>query len=56
LAATHPARAVGYQDETWWSRLKQPALHAWTAAEPLRLLQVEADKADPDREALACYG
>jgi transposase len=47
---------LGYQDETWWSRLKQPALHAWTPAEPLRLLQVEADKADPDPKALACYG
>ena len=46
----------GYQDETWWSRLKQPARHAWTAAEPLRLLQAEADKADPDPKALACYG
>ncbi len=32
------------------------ALHAWTADEPLRLVQVEADKADPDPKALACYG
>lgn len=47
---------LGYQDETWWSRLKQPAAHAWTADEPLRLLQLEADKADPDPKALACYG
>ena len=47
---------LGYLDETWWSRLKQPALHAWTADEPLRLLQVEADRADPDPKALACYG
>jgi transposase len=47
---------LGYQDETWWSRLKQPALHAWTAAEPLRLLQLEKDKADSDPKALACYG
>ena len=56
LAQTHPDWALGYLDETWWSRLKQPALHAWTADEPLRLLQVEADKADPDPKALACYG
>lgn len=47
---------LGYLDETWWSRLKQPTVHAWTADEPLRLLQVEADKADPDPKALACYG
>jgi transposase len=56
LTATHPDWVLGYLDETWWSRLKQPTLHAWTAAEPLRLLQVEADKADPDPKALACYG
>jgi len=31
-------------------------LHAWTADEPLRLLQGEADRADPDPKALACYG
>ena len=37
LAAAHPDWVLGYQDETWWSRLKLPALHAWTADEPLRL-------------------
>jgi hypothetical protein len=47
---------LAYLDETWWSRLQQPALHAWTADEPLRLLQQEADRADPDPKALACYG
>jgi hypothetical protein len=31
-------------------------LHAWTADAPLRLHQVEADPADPDPKALACYG
>jgi transposase len=56
LAATHPDWVLGYLDETWWSRLKQPALHAWTADEPWRLLQQEADKTDPDPKALACYG
>jgi hypothetical protein len=47
---------LGYQDETWWSRLKQPARHAWTAADPVRLLQLEKDPNDPDLKALACYG
>jgi transposase len=47
---------LGYQDETWWSRLAQPALHAWTPDEPLRLVQPTADPADPDPPALACYG
>src|SRR3954462_10579350 len=35
LAARHPAWVVGYADEVWWSRLAQPALHAW--GETLRL-------------------
>jgi hypothetical protein len=46
---------LGYQDETWWSRLARPAMHAW-ADEPMRLRQVEAERADPDPKALACYG
>src|SRR5205085_9936993 len=29
LAARHPAWVVGYADEVWWSRLAQPAMHAW---------------------------
>lgn len=47
---------LGFEDEVWFSRLAQPNLHAWTDAEPLRLLQKEKDKADPDPVALACYG
>src|SRR5437764_4103706 len=31
LAQSHPEWVLGYQDETWWSRLAQPCLHAWTA-------------------------
>jgi transposase len=47
---------LGYQDETWWSRLAHPALHAWTPDEPLRLVERTADNGDPDPKALACYG
>jgi transposase len=47
---------LGFQDETWWSRLALPALHAWAGAQPLRLAQREADRADPDPKALSCYG
>jgi hypothetical protein len=37
--------------------LAQPNLHAWAAAEqPLRLVELERAKDDPDRKALACYG
>jgi transposase len=56
LARAHPDWVLGYQDETWWSRLAQPALHTWATAGPLRLLELAADKGDPDPKALACYG
>lgn len=47
---------LGWQDETWWSRLALPALHAWAGAVPLRLVERTADKADADPKALCCYG
>jgi transposase len=56
LAAAHPDWVLGYQDETWWSRLAQPSLHTWMADEPLRLVERTAEQADPDPKALACYG
>jgi transposase len=56
LAASHPDWVMGFQDETWWSRLALPALHAWTDDEPLRLLEQTVARTDPDPKALACYG
>lgn len=48
---------MGFEDETWWSRLAQPNLHTWAAAEqPLRLVELARAKDDPERKALACYG
>jgi hypothetical protein len=47
---------LGFQDETWWSRLAVADLHAWTDNEPLRLHQPEVERGDPDPKALACYG
>jgi DDE superfamily endonuclease len=47
---------LGFEDETWWSRLAQPALHAWAGAQPLRLLERAAPRDDPDPKALCCYG
>lgn len=47
---------LGFQDEVWFSRLCQPNLHAWTDDQPLRLMAKEAEKADPDPKAIACYG
>ena len=57
LAEDNPEWALGYEDETWWSRFEQPSLHSWAeAGEPMRLLQKEAKKDDPDPKALSCYG
>ncbi len=47
---------LGFQDETWWSRLALPSLHAWTDDEPLRLQEQTVDRSDPDPKALCCYG
>ena len=56
-AAAHPTWLLGFEDETWWSRLAHPALHAWTDGDrPLRLVAQTVAKNDPDRKALACYG
>jgi hypothetical protein len=46
---------LGFQDETWWPRLALPSVSAW-GEQPLRLVQREADKGDPDPKALSCYG
>jgi transposase len=57
LALTHPAWALGFEDEVWWSRLARPALHSWAEADqPLRLVEQTVAKNDPDPKALACYG
>jgi transposase len=56
LAATHPDWVLGYADETWWSRLALPRLHAWTGDGPLHLVERERPRDDPDPKALSCYG
>jgi hypothetical protein len=43
---------LGFQDETWWTRLAQPDLFAWAGEQPLRLYPNEHG----GKEALACYG
>ncbi len=56
LAQTQPGWAVGFEDETWWSRVARPALHAWSDGEPVRLAERTVPGGDPDPKALACYG
>ena len=56
-AAHHPDWVLGCEEETWWSRLARPALHAWAAADqPLRLVEQTVARDDPDPKAVACYG
>lgn len=47
---------LGFQDETWWTRLAQPGLFAWAAADPLRLGANAKDPKGGGPEAIACYG
>ncbi len=48
---------LGFEDEVWWSRLAQPDLHSWTAADDrLRLEEKAVAPDDPDPKAVACYG
>ncbi len=48
---------MGFEDETWWSRYEQPAMHAWAEEDrPVRLVEQPIAKDDPDPKALACYG
>jgi transposase len=58
VAERQPAWALGFADETWWSRFAQPQAHSWveTATGPLRLIEQDPPKGDPDPKALACYG
>src|SRR5262245_28369184 len=37
-AAARPDWVLGFQDETWWTRLAQPNVFAWAGEQPLRLL------------------
>lgn len=58
LTHQHPDWALGFADETWWSRCAQPQARTWAddADGPLRLIEQDVPKADPDPKALACYG
>jgi hypothetical protein len=57
MVKTHADWVLGFEDETWWSRLEQPNLNNWAEADrPLRLLEKALAKDDPGPKALACYG
>jgi transposase len=53
----HPAWALGFGDEVWWSRLAQPNQHAWTEPEATyKLQELTLPTDDRNPKALACYG
>lgn len=56
LASERSDWAVGFEDETWWSRVARPGLHAWSDAGPPRLVDQSVPRDDPDPKAMACYG
>jgi transposase len=57
LAEGLPEWGVGFEDESWFSRLARPALGSWSeAGEPLRLVEQSVEKDDPDPKAISCYG
>ena len=57
LAKAHSSWVLAFADETWWSRLARPSLHAWAKeGKPLRLVEQSVAKDDPDPKALSCYG
>jgi hypothetical protein len=48
---------VGFEDETWGSRVAPPALQAWTPApQPLRVVEQPGPPTAPDPKARACSG
>jgi len=51
---------LGFQDETWWSRVTQPSLYAWAEeGAALRLVEQTSPKDDPDPApdpVGGCYG
>jgi hypothetical protein len=57
LSESNEGWVVGFEDETWWSRLALPSMHTWSAdGEPWRLAQRSITKDDPDPKAISCYG
>ena len=58
LSKHHPDWALGYLDQTWWSRLRQPLGYTWgdSTSKGLRMEILSFPKEDKAPKALACYG
>jgi hypothetical protein len=45
---------LGFLDEVWWSRLRDPMMHSWTEkSQPLKLVEKTPDKPETDPKAIA---
>jgi transposase len=57
LSKQNPDWILGFADEVWWSRLRDPMMHSWSEdGKPLQLLEKTTDKTEVDPKAIACYG
>jgi DDE superfamily endonuclease len=56
MAANHPDRALGFEDDVWWRREAQPPRHAWSDDTPLRVAETTGPAKDPAGKAVACDG
>jgi transposase len=57
VAKSSPDWVIGFEDETWWSRLARPRLNAWSAKDQaIRLYELSVPKEDKTPKALAAYG
>lgn len=57
LAGEKADWVLGFEDECWWSRVAQPALHSFSeTGQPLHLVEQSVAKDDPNPKAISCYG
>jgi transposase len=57
LSEQNPDWIVGFLDEVWWSRLREPMMHSWSEQDtPLQLVEKTQDKPETEPKAMACYG
>lgn len=57
LSEQNPDWILGFMDEVWWSRLRDPMMHSWSEdGKHLQLVEKTIDKTEVDPKAMACYG
>jgi hypothetical protein len=56
LATNQPDRALGFEDDVWGRRAAQPQRHAWSDAQPVRLVDKTVPAKAPEGKAVACDG